>query len=288
MVFHKTDPNDERRRKGRAIAAEAFETAGGVRRRESAGVSVALDQATLRLLPAAAYEARFTPAAPMIGFAYDLQEGAHAFASDRLRPFLTRPNSVAFTPAGCDVASLSRRGGEYLVLELTGAPAREASEQFTDRASPAAAAAALRLRRLLLAAAPIDRLELEESAAALREAALSPTFDLVRAEALTPRRLRRLDAFIEAALGEALTVERIAAEMELSSGYLTRALKAAIGMTPHAYLLERRLARARRWITGSTAPLAEIAAECGFASQAHMTTQMRRRLGATPAQLRRC
>ena len=62
---------------------------------------------------------------------------------------------------------------------------------------------------------------------------------------------------------------------------LIRSFTRATGFTPHAYVLERRVQLARRLITTGT-PLAEAAAEAGFADQSHMTRHMTRRLGATP------
>ena len=63
--------------------------------------------ATIELLPAAAYEAAYTPGAPVIGFAFEAQAGTHAFASDRKRPFQAKPNHLSFVPARCDVYSCS-------------------------------------------------------------------------------------------------------------------------------------------------------------------------------------
>jgi len=74
--------------------------------------------ARIELLPAAAYEAAYTPEAPVIGFAFEAQAGTHAFASDRKRPFQAKPNHLSFVPAGCDVYSQSAQGGEYLRIVL--------------------------------------------------------------------------------------------------------------------------------------------------------------------------
>ena len=83
-----------------------------------------------------------------------------------------------------------------------------------------------------------------------------------------------------------IAVEALSASLGLSSGFFNRAFKASVGKTPHDYILDRRVARARRFIGGTEMSLANIATTCGFASQAHMTTQMRKRLGVTPGMLR--
>lgn len=90
----------------------------------------------LTLLPRQPYEARYDAAAPALGFAFDAQDGDHAFDSDRLRPYRTRANSFAYVPKGCGLISRSRRGGEYLTLTL---PDALPAPQTTDRLAPPSA-----------------------------------------------------------------------------------------------------------------------------------------------------
>ncbi|MCJ2123546.1 helix-turn-helix transcriptional regulator [Methylobacterium sp. J-077] len=79
---------------------------------------------------------------------------------------------------------------------------------------------------------------------------------------------------------------RLAAELDLSVGFLVLAFRKALGVTPHRYLMERRLARARTQLaSGQT--IAAAAQEYGFADQAHLTRHMRRTLGMTPGAYRR-
>lgn len=77
----------------------------------------------------------------------------------------------------------------------------------------------------------------------------------------------------------------LARETGLSRFQTLRAFRALTGLTPHAYLLQRRIADARRRIAGG-ASLALAAAESGFADQSHMTREFRRRYGVTPAAYR--
>ena len=62
--------------------------------------------------------------------------------------------------------------------------------------------------------------------------------------------------------------------------------KQAMGITLHQYILQRRLKRAKRLISSSQLPLAEITLSCGFSSYSHMSQQMRKALGITPRQIR--
>jgi AraC family transcriptional regulator len=245
----------------------------------------------LELLPRGPYEAAYTPQYGAIGFAFERQSGVHAFASDRRTPFRTRPNSLAFVPAGCDVYSHSAEGGEYLTLtelaETEPSPPRE--RRFNDILDGPALLAAENLRRLLLAGASQDDLLLEHHARTLQERAAHIVGTPAQQRAwdwMTPRRLRQIDELIEARLDGALTVRDLADQLGLSAGFFTRAFKAATGKPPHAYIIDRRISRARALLRSAPSDLSRIAYACGFSSHAHMTSAFRARLGVTPARLR--
>src|SRR5262249_41423834 len=78
----------------------------------------ALPGLAVTLLPALPYEVRYRADEHVIGFTLAPQQGTHAFASDRRRPFFAHPWRLAVTPAGCDVFSASPQGGEYLVITV--------------------------------------------------------------------------------------------------------------------------------------------------------------------------
>ena len=64
-----------------------------------------------------------------------------------------------------------------------------------------------------------------------------------------------------------------------------RGFARAVGVTPHAYLLQQRVRLARRLLSAGRRPI-EAAAEAGFADQSHLTRAFRRQLGVTPARYR--
>jgi AraC-like DNA-binding protein len=66
---------------------------------------------------------------------------------------------------------------------------------------------------------------------------------------------------------------------------LARAFRAAYGTSPHAYLVQIRLLRARHCLAAGMRP-ADVAAECGFADQSHLGRRFRRAYGVTPAAYR--
>lgn len=79
-----------------------------------------------------------------------------------------------------------------------------------------------------------------------------------------------------------VTLAELAVLTGLSRFQVLRGFAAATGLTPHAYLMQRRLHLARRLIAAGT-PLAQAAADAGFADQSHMTRLFTRCHGVTPA-----
>ena len=99
---------------------------------------------------------------------------------------------------------------------------------------------------------------------------------------LSASQIGRLLAMIDDdPLGEH-SLQRLATEAGLSRFQTLRAFARATGLTPHAYLVERRTQLARRLILAGN-PLADAAAASGFADQSHMTRAFRKRYGLTPA-----
>jgi AraC family transcriptional regulator len=249
----------------------------------------------LRLLPSGPYSVRYTPPQPVAGFAFDSQHGVHAFGSDRVRAFRAAAHGMAFTPAACSVFSEAVDGGEYLTL--TGDPERLAAlcgeddarrlphGQFTGRIHPESVRAAYALRRLLLSGGR-DPAAIETAAISFLGALGSADPAPPSARSLTPHRLRIVEGLIEARLADPLTISEMAAACRLSPGFFLRAFTAAVGQTPHHYLMGRRVAAARRLLRCTAMATAEIAVLTGFCSQAHMTVCFRNHIGVTPGAYR--
>ncbi len=261
--------------------------------------SISVCGLTLRLLPPAPYCARYTPETPVAGFAFESQHGVHAFASDRVRAFHAPANGLAFTPAGCSIYSEAPKGGEYLTMG--GAPDALAAllveedaslpqDCFTGRVHPAAVSAAHALRRLMIAGES-DAAELQSWAAAfldaMRECGHDGWHPPAASRSLTQRRLAIVEDLIEAHLEAPLTLSDMARSCGLSPGFFLRAFKAATGQTPHRFLMERRVARARRLLRGQGTTATQAAHLAGFSSHAHMATAFRRVLGIAPSAYRR-
>lgn len=93
--------------------------------------------------------------------------------------------------------------------------------------------------------------------------------------------LRRLDAAPELPV----TLAELAALAGVSRFQLLRGFARAVGTTPHAYLVQRRVRLARRLLSEGQAA-ADVALHAGFADQSHMTRAFVRQLGITPARYR--
>jgi AraC family transcriptional regulator len=104
---------------------------------------------------------------------------------------------------------------------------------------------------------------------------------------LSRPKLFRIQDLIESRLEADLTLQELAAEIGYSRSHFLRMFRAATGLTPHRYVLQRRIERARRLLREADISIAEVAYSCGFSSQAHLTLAFRKESGLTPAEYRR-
>jgi AraC-like DNA-binding protein len=103
---------------------------------------------------------------------------------------------------------------------------------------------------------------------------------IVKADAISdwPDRLAR-----DLSLSEFPGLGRWARQNGLAPETVTRGFVRSYGITPSRFRLERRTHDALARITQSTLPLAQIAMECGFADQPHMTRAVSTLTGAPPS-----
>ena len=104
---------------------------------------------------------------------------------------------------------------------------------------------------------------------------------------LAPWKIRRLKAFIEEHLSDSIRIHDLSDLVGLSVPQFSRAFVQSFGAPPHAYLIQRRLDRARQLMLAGDIALCEVAVSCGFSDQAHFCKVFRRKTGRTPAAWRR-
>ncbi|MGF6200267.1 helix-turn-helix domain-containing protein [Pseudomonas laurylsulfatiphila] len=98
-------------------------------------------------------------------------------------------------------------------------------------------------------------------------------------------KLERAADYIREHCTQTLTLEDICEAAQLSPSYLIRTFKQHYGMTPHAFLVNRRIQFARDQLRSGKL-IADVALEAGFADQAHFQRAFKQHLAATPGQYR--
>lgn len=98
-------------------------------------------------------------------------------------------------------------------------------------------------------------------------------------------KLERAADYIRDNCTQMLKLEDICEAAQLSPSYLIRAFKQRYGMTPHAFLINRRIQFAQDRLRSGKL-IADVALEAGFADQAHFQRAFKQHLAATPGQYR--
>ena len=209
--------------------------------------------------------------------AYDLDSRRHEAAP---RSVTVLPPGVVHDGRPAPGAGWFRKRELYLDAGFLPAGLVGAAVDRTNLTDPRIAATVSALHRSLAAAEPLDA-----------EARLSSVADrLVDALAHRAPRPRRTEPRIAHALRELLdehvttgvTLAACATVLGRSTGHLVRSFTREFGVSPHAYLVGRRIDVARRLLL-SGVPAARVAVEAGFHDQAHLTRHFRRHVATTPA-----
>lgn len=108
----------------------------------------------------------------------------------------------------------------------------------------------------------------------------------IRAPSLEGRRLRRVLDFIDARLGEDISLSELAREACLSQFHFSRLFHQAMGLPPRRFVIDRRIRLAQQMLAKEQLSIAEIALDTGFGSQANFTRTFRKVTGMTPGQFR--
>src|SRR5262249_9484785 len=101
------------------------------------------------------------------------------------------------------------------------------------------------------------------------------------------RKMRRVIDYIEANLGTNLSLEVMAAEVEISALYFARAFKAATGLSPHRYVIALRVERAQELLRNTDMPLDRVGSAVGFSSKSHLSRWFIQQVGIPPGAYRR-
>jgi transcriptional regulator of acetoin/glycerol metabolism/AraC-like DNA-binding protein len=103
---------------------------------------------------------------------------------------------------------------------------------------------------------------------------------------LSPAAMRRVREYVDAHLGASMDLAMLAGIAGVSIHHFARGFKQSAGVTPHHYLVQKRVERARDLLAQTDLPLSEIAYAVGFSDQSHLARHFRQMLGVTPGQFR--
>ncbi len=176
-------------------------------------------------------------------------------------------------------------------------------ELFAEVASGASGSNRSQFRSALLparsqfAAISVSLLQPCASIIALEQAVLSVIETIVRAAAtnhtpprkpspLATRRMPRVLEYIEAGLQKNLNLLELSELAAMSKYHFLRTFRHATGLTPHQYILGRRLRRAAMALRTTLTPVAQIAADQGFGDLSTFNDTFRRVMGLTPSAFR--
>jgi len=97
----------------------------------------------------------------------------------------------------------------------------------------------------------------------------------------------RVRSYIDSNLHRTIHIRDLSAVARRSKAHFSRKFKLAVGESPHAFVVSRRLERASHLMMTSAASLSEIALSVGFSDQAHLCRLFRQAFGQSPANWRR-
>ncbi|TWB12800.1 AraC-like DNA-binding protein [Nitrospirillum amazonense] len=104
---------------------------------------------------------------------------------------------------------------------------------------------------------------------------------------LTPRQERQAKSLLMSSIQTGATVAEVAAAVGLSPSYFLRAFRQSVGEPPRRWLTAHKLEQAKRYLTETDMPLAEVAVACGFGDQPYLTRLFTRLVGKPPGAWRR-
>lgn len=95
-------------------------------------------------------------------------------------------------------------------------------------------------------------------------------------------RLRQAIDYINEHLDRRIQLADIAQAMGMSKYYFCHLFKQSMGMAPYQYVIHLRVERAKQLLKQPDMVISDIALQCGFANQTHLTKHFRKLAGITP------
>lgn len=92
--------------------------------------------------------------------------------------------------------------------------------------------------------------------------------------------------YLQSELETGIDLDDLAATVDMTASNFLPAFSAAFATTPHQYLIEQRIQRAKTMLSGTAVSITEISAAVGFSTPSHFATTFKQRTGVTPTAYR--
>jgi AraC family transcriptional regulator len=107
------------------------------------------------------------------------------------------------------------------------------------------------------------------------------------ADRLSAHRLKQATDYIHDRLAEDVSLAAISQHLGMSCYYFARWFKQSMDISPHQYVIQQRVERAKQLLKQPNKSIADVALASGFSSQSQMTQHFRKLMGTTPSAYRR-
>src|SRR6202162_1929600 len=104
---------------------------------------------------------------------------------------------------------------------------------------------------------------------------------------LAPWQQRRAREILRANIKRGVALKEVARECGLSVSYFSHAFRRTLGVAPHQWLIEQRVVLSKDKLRDDGLSLSDVAIECGFSDQSHLTRIFRQTVGVSPGAWRR-
>lgn len=225
----------------------------------------------------------------------------HQVLGDRHYTGLYRQGDIAITPAGLPSAYESEGDDHYLFIQISSPflqqVAREAIEMHSDRVElmPEFCVRNPQIEQILMLLRSelhqgdggMGRLYVESLANALvvqllRNYSTAQPRIAICEGGLGHRKLLQVTNYINDYLDQDIKLTDLAQLLGMSQSHFSHLFKQSMGISPHQYLLQQRVERAKQLLKQTERSVMEIALACGFDSHSHLSKQFRQSTGMTP------
>jgi len=132
----------------------------------------------------------------------------------------------------------------------------------------------------------LDSIELALAVALVNDYAFRRPSPRIYRGGLTPARLRKVVELVHAEMDGDLSLEELANTAGLSITHFSQMFRQSTGQSPHQFVLQRRIERAKEMLHAAENRVLDVAVACGFKSQEHFARVFRSLCGASPTEYR--